>query len=99
MAPRSGRRRAGRVSRRGSRSCRLPLCRARRSSVGFASARARSRAQRRRRCVRPTAPRRRAICGVGRRPGARGRACRAGLDPRPRPECACRCQAPRLASK
>ena len=72
VAPRSGRRRAGRVSRRGSRSCRLPLCRARRSGVGFASARARSRAQRRRRCVRPPAPRRRASCGTCRRPRARG---------------------------
>ncbi len=99
LAPRSGRRRAGRVSRRGSRSCRLALCRARRSSVGFASTRARSRAQRRRRRVRPPAPRRRASCGACRRPRARGAACRAGLDPWPRPGCTCRCQAPRLASK
>ena len=59
LAPRSGRRRARRVDRRGSRSCRLALCRTRRSSVDFASTRARSRAQRRRRRARPPASGRR----------------------------------------
>ncbi len=99
VAARSGRRRAGRDGRRGSRSRRLPLCRARRSSVGLASTRARSRAQRGRRCVRPPAPRRRARCGARRRPRARGAACRAGLEACPRPGFASRCQGPRLASK